>query len=305
MEDLYEIYTKIEKLPVKTVVKKPYFARNLRGVMHFVHGMCEHKERYYDMMEYFNKEGFICVISDMRGHGENAPYLKDLGYFGDNGDEKLIEDIHAINVFIHNNYPDLPIIMVSHSMGSLITRAYMKKYDKDIDFVFMSGAPSNNIMKYPGIVLAEILALIFSEEDVSRLLDKAFKANLKGYENEEKNAWICSNSAVVKKFNEDELCNFSFTINGYKTLCTLMRRVYSKKNWSVKNPNIPICFIVGSDDKVVGGEKKLKEQVDFLKKIGYKKVKSHVFEGMRHEVFNEIKKEKVWKYMLEKIDRYI
>ena len=45
--------------------------------------------------------------------------------------------------------------------------------------------------------------------------------------------------------------------------------------------------------------------VAILKKIGYKRVKSHVFEGMRHEVFNEIKKEKVWKYMLEKIDRYI
>ena len=40
-----------------------------KGIVQLVHGMCEHKERYYSLMEYFCDAGYVCVIHDHRGHG--------------------------------------------------------------------------------------------------------------------------------------------------------------------------------------------------------------------------------------------
>lgn len=51
------------------------------GVIEFVHGMCETRNRYAAPMEYFSRHGYICAIADMRGHGENILTTDDLGYF--------------------------------------------------------------------------------------------------------------------------------------------------------------------------------------------------------------------------------
>lgn len=301
--DIYEKYKKLEDLPVKTIVKEPESMAKARGVIQFVHGMCEHKNRYYQMADYFCKQGFVCVLSDLRGHGENVEYLKDLGYFGENGADLLVEDVHGINAFIHNNYPDLKVILVAHSLGSIISRAYLKKYDLDVDFVFFSGAPSDSLGKYPGLLLAEIFSIIFDEKDNSKIIDRMFYKRLeKKFEQEGKNSWICSDKDVVEKYNDDESCQFTFTINGYNALFRLMCRIYSTKKWAVKNDQLPIYFVVGSEDVCVGSEELLKKQAMLLKKVGYKNVTYKIFEGMRHEVFNETNHEKVWEYMLKKLE---
>ena len=38
--------------------------------LQIVHGMSEHKERYYPFMEYLAEKGFACIINDVRGHGK-------------------------------------------------------------------------------------------------------------------------------------------------------------------------------------------------------------------------------------------
>ena len=51
------------------------------AVVQLVHGMCEHKERYYPLMEFLASRGFACVIHDHRGHGGSVKSPEDLGYF--------------------------------------------------------------------------------------------------------------------------------------------------------------------------------------------------------------------------------
>lgn len=302
--DVFEKYKKLEDLPVVTVVKEPAQGIVRKGVIQIVHGMCEHKERYKAFINYFADRGFVCVINDLRGHGENVEYLIDLGYFGEEGEKLLVDDVRAVNAFIHNNFPDLPIILVGHSMGSIISRAYLKEYDKDVDFVFLSGAPANNASKYFGIVLTEILELFFEGTESTPLVDKLFYINFKKKDAEGKNSWLCTDQEVVRKYNNDEKCNFTFKINGYNTLFKLMRKIYSKRGWSVKNPNLPIFYIVGSEDVCVGGEKFLKDEALLMTKVGYKNVKCKMFSGMRHEIFNEPGHLQVWGYILEKLNKY-
>ena len=48
-------------------------AASPKAVLQIVHGMQEHKERYYAFAEFLSKNGYHVVVSDMRGHGEDAP----------------------------------------------------------------------------------------------------------------------------------------------------------------------------------------------------------------------------------------
>ena len=56
-----------------------------RAILVLVHGMAEHKERYYPFMTYLSEHGFACVITDLRGHGASAPSPEELGHFGKKG----------------------------------------------------------------------------------------------------------------------------------------------------------------------------------------------------------------------------
>ena len=61
-----------------------------RAAVVLIHGMAEHKERYFPFMTYLAEKGFACVIPDLRGHGASVPSEADLGYFGKKGRSKAL-----------------------------------------------------------------------------------------------------------------------------------------------------------------------------------------------------------------------
>lgn len=303
--DIYEKYKTLEDLPVHTIVVKPEKWSDIKGVMHFVHGMSEHIGRYKHMIDFFKEKGYICVMSDMRGHGANVMALKEYGYFGEDGDKVLVDDLRAVNVFIKNNFPDFPIIMFAHSMGSLIVKNFLKKYDEDVDFVFMSGTPSDTVFKYFGIIVTEIHSLIFDDTAECSLVAKIMNANFSKNSNKDiPNSWICSDEEVIEKYNNDEKCGFSFKAGGYETLFKLMCGAYSKKDWSLNNKSLPIYLMAGKYDPVIINISSFKKQKELLNKVGYSNTGIHLFDNMYHEIHNEVNKETVFEYMLEKLKQY-
>ena len=97
--------------------KKPY-----RAVVQLVHGMSEHKERYIPFMQYLAKRGYVVVIHDHRGHGKSVKNQDDLGCTYGGGAQAMLQDIRTVNRKIHAYYPELPLILMGHSMGSLAVR---------------------------------------------------------------------------------------------------------------------------------------------------------------------------------------
>ena len=63
-----------------------------KGVIQFSHGMAEHKERYYDFMNYLSDHGYVCVIHDHRGHGGSVEKAEDYGFFYTENEQAIIED---------------------------------------------------------------------------------------------------------------------------------------------------------------------------------------------------------------------
>ncbi len=273
----------------------------IKGIVQISHGMAEHKERYKPFMEYLASCGYIAIIHDHRGHGASVKKDEDLGYFYDEQAEYIVEDLHQITTHIKEQYPDKKLILFGHSMGSMVVRKYIKKYDKDIDKLIVCGSPSRN--PYTGLALAvvKILKTFKGEYYRSNLIQKmAFGTYNKNIENPiSENAWVCANEETVKEYDKDELNGFVFTLNGFQNLFTLMRDIYGKQGWELNKKELPIFFIAGAEDPVIIRAKDWQKAQNFLKELGYQNVSGKLYSGMRHEILNEKDKKRVFEDVLK------
>jgi alpha-beta hydrolase superfamily lysophospholipase len=279
-----------------------------KAVFQLVHGMAEHKERYIPLMNYLSEKGYACVINDLRGHGESVASQEDLGYMGKGGMRGLVDDVHNVTNWAKEQYPGLPVFLLGHSMGSMIVRSYIKRYDRDIDGLIVCGSPSNNPAAGLGNFLAWCIGLFKGQHHRSEFLanlstgnyDKKFKAD--GL----RNSWLSTNRANVQAYNNDPLCGFTFTVNGYRNgLFRLMQDIYSPKGWVVSHPELPVHFIAGSDDPCIVSIRKFSEAVSFIRARGYREVTSQVYPGLRHEILNETGREDVFRDILARLESWL
>lgn len=279
----------------------------VKAIIQLVHGMSEHKERYLDFMQALSKLGYLCVIHDHRGHGLSVKQEDDLGYFYEKSGMYAVEDIHQLNVAIKKDVPNVPLILFGHSMGSLLVRRYCKQYDKDIDGLIVCGSPSKNSMAKLALKMVQVMECIKGERYRSKLIHNlAFGAFAKGFDDQiSENVWLCSDFEAVKDYDSDPLCGFVFTLNGFENLFHIMIDVYNEKNWNCTKKQLPILFIAGEEDPCIVSHEKFKEAYTFMQKVGYTDIEHHLFEGKRHEILNEKKKEEVYQMIFDWIHKKI
>lgn len=272
-----------------------------KAIVQIVHGMCEHKERYYEFMDYLVECGFVCIIHDNRGHGESIKKADDLGYMYDGGWKALVDDVKVVNDYVKSQFPGLKCILFGHSMGSLIVRSYVKRYDDTIDKLFVCGSPSYNPGSIAAKWICKLIMMCGGEHSRPQLIqklaflgyNKAFKSD--GYPV----AWVCSDKEILEKYHHDPLCMYTFTANGFYNLFCLMQDCYSSTGWQVKNKEMTVHFISGHEDPCRTSDKDFNNAVNAIKK--HYKCDSLLFERMRHEVLNETDKQVVWEYVRARI----
>jgi alpha-beta hydrolase superfamily lysophospholipase len=271
-----------------------------KAVLQIAHGICGCKERFIPFMEYMAAHGVVCVTGDHRGHGASIKSTDDLGYMYDGGYYALVEDMRMITDWIHNEYPGKPVYLLGHSMGSMAARVYVKYDDSAIDGLIICGSPSWNPYSRIGYGLMTILCWLgmshrrfgFIQQMTSDKYNKKFAEE--GYQ-----AWTCSDKVQRKSVMENPLCNFTRTANGTRNLLGLMIDTYRKGEWAVNNPEMPVHFISGDEDPMMLDEKRFHKSAQNLCDRGYLNVTSALYQGMRHEVLNEIGKEDVWNEILD------
>lgn len=272
--------------------EKPY-----RAIVQLVHGMSEHKERYLPFMEYLAGKGYVTVIHDHRGHGKSVRNKKDFGYMYGGGADAMLKDIGTVNRKVRETFPDLPLILMGHSMGSLAVRAFARLHDDCMNMLIVCGSPSKNPGRPLGEAIAKVEKKLFGPRHKSHLLETiSFGSYIMPFRSEKnKNAWVCSNREVYEAYSESDLCGFTFTDDGYLALFELMEQAYDVKHWNCKNPDMPVLFIGGAEDPCIGGVRKFASAVRAMRSAGYRDVKGKLYPGMRHEILNETDKEKVYR----------
>ena len=277
---------------------------NAKGVVQIVHGMCEYKERYEGFIDYLTQNGYIVFAHDHRGHGGSVTANENLGYFGDKKGEAIVDDAALVTDEIRRLYPGLSVTLFGHSMGSLVVRAYIQKYEEKIDKLIVCGSPSKNSLAGFGLMLNGVISAFRGKKYRSRLMANASTGGGDDkFPGEGKNAWLTRDKTVVEKYNADEKCNFVFSCNGFSNLLHLVKNAYKKKKYPAKHSDLPIFFMSGADDPVIGSEKKWLAAQQFLRDVGYKNVTGKSYPKMRHEILNELGKEEVYADALAFIEK--
>lgn len=293
-KEFIKIKSTSDRLNLDTAIFIP--DKKIKGIIQLSHGMVEHKEYYYDFMEYLTNNGYLTIINDHRGHGKSIKHKKDLGYFYEESSDYVVEDLHDVTTYIKERYPKQKVYLFGHSMGSLIVRKYIKKYDYEIEKLIVCGSPSINKMAGLGVLLSKLVRTIKGDRYRSRFLNKL------ALPHDPKSSWLAYNEEYIKEYKKDKLCGYIFTTNGFINLTKLLKEVYSKKNWHFKNPNLEIFFIAGSDDKVIVNEKKWLQSIKFLKYIGYNNIAYKLYPSMKHAILLEKDRDIVYKDILTFIE---
>src|SRR4051812_22895167 len=104
----------------------------VKAVVHIVHGLAEHGARYARVAEALVGAGYAVYADDHRGHGKTARKDADLGFLhGSNGFRRVVDDLVELVVMEKGQYPDLPVAMMGHSMGSFLTQSFMIDHGHD------------------------------------------------------------------------------------------------------------------------------------------------------------------------------
>ena len=301
--ELLIINSKCDNLPLSVAVFEP--EGEVKGVVQFAHGMAEHKERYFGFMEYLAEAGYATIINDHRGHGSSVLSPDDLGYFYDETTTYITKDVHQLTEYIKERIPGVPVYLFGHSMGSIVAREYLKHYDKDVDKVVLCGAPGSN----PVAGVAKFLIKMQTKKHGNRYRSPLmYNLSVGGYAKAVPGAetecdWLSVNKENVAAYIKDPLCGFKFTLNGYKNLIGLLAAIFDNYGWKLANKNIPIHFIAGSADPVIGKESHWLASQNFLLKLGYNNVTGKLYEGLRHEILLEDSKEEVYKDVVEFLEK--
>ncbi len=300
------IYSKIDGLSLSVLFVYPE-QEHCRGIVQIIHGMVERKERYVPLMEHLAKHGFASVIHDLRGHGASVRCADDLGYMYGAGAEGLIADCLQVGEMATRRISGVPLLMMGHSMGSLIARCILQTEAKRYAGVILTGSPSENKGVGGGILLAKAQRKLFGDKHKSKQLEAlVFGAYAARYVAEgSRFSWMCSDKEVIKEYDADPLCGFTFTVDGFLALFSLMKNTYKKAAYRCKGNLPPVLFLSGADDQCMGNLNKFAAAAQCMREVGFRSVTSKTYEGFRHEVINEIGKEMVYGDILRFLEEAI
>lgn len=270
------------------------------GAVQILHGMAEHIERYEDFARFLNGKGFVVIGNDHRGHGKSLESEGDTGIFAEtNGWELALNDARKVTKQLREQHRDLPIFIVSHSMGSFIARDFISRWGDEINGVILSGTGNQKMY------MVRILKLLTQWEIYFRGLrhrslffdNLSFGSFNKPYEPRARTSfdWLSRDNEQVDKYVSDPLCGFICTSAHFRDLAQGLYRVCSPSIYRSIPKNLPIFLYSGEDDPVGGKKGELVREVyENYKKAGIEDITMEFNPGGRHESLNETNREEVY-----------
>ena len=265
---------RIEKLTCSDGVQRDihiWEPGKVRAVFLTVHGGMDHGGNYMNPALYLKKKGFATVAHDQHGHDKKRKvYIPRF--------EVFLDDLELMLEWVKGNYPELPIFILSHSMGGLIiTHFGIRRFAGDpLVRGFVTSSPYYvNAIHTPKIVekLAGLLSALFPKMTVPI----------------EDILMHCTHDEVIyKRYREDEKDG----IMANKASARFAGELLKAQAWipdHISEWKHPMLVIVAGDDKVAdaNGTKNLLKKVDpeYLTEIWYP--------DNYHENFNEINRDEV------------
>ena len=279
----------------------------IRYIVQIIHGMEEHIGRYEEFAVFLCEHGILVSGNDHLGHGKSINSDEELGYFCDKDQlTVVVRDIHRLKKMNQEKYPQIKTFILGHSMGALILQNYLLHYSTGIDGCIICGTAShNNIEVLGGKILLRLLALFGGWHRKSKFAEGIVNGNANARIDNPRTPsdWLCHDEMIVDKFVADPRCGFTFSINGLYLLIDALGHINNKKQRENIDKNLSIRFISGTQDPVGNYTKGVNRAFSQYKDARIVNLDLILYDGMRHEVLNEVGRGKVYRDVLEYFDK--
>ena len=193
-------------------------------------------------------------------------------------------------------------------MGSFILRDYLAHYGAGLAGAIICGTGHQSAaVATAGLAAAKAIARAKGERHVSdtlfNLADGAYGKAIKGARTELD--WLSTNPLVVDAYLADPACGFRFSAGAYIALTGLLVDLSKKSNINRIPKELPLYLIAGSEDPVGDRGRGVTRVFKEYKEAGIKDVDMRLYLGARHEILNEVDKEKVYADVLKWLEAHL
>ncbi|MEA3441213.1 MAG: alpha/beta hydrolase [Chloroflexota bacterium] len=238
-----------------------------KAILLVVHGVAEHSGRYMNVVNHLVPAGYAVYGIDHIGHGKSDGERVYVERFQD-----YTKTLKIYFDMVRDWQPEKPIFLIGHSMGGLISGAYLLEHQDELTGAVLSG-PS---IKVPDNISQ---ATIFVGNTLSVIMPKVGIIQLDA-------EGVSRDSAVVDAYVNDPLV---YTGKISARLSAELLKTMQRVTEGAAEIRLPILIVQGDDDKLVdpSGAQLLYDSVASRDKT------IKIYDGFYHEVFNEPEHEQV------------
>ncbi len=169
--------------------------------------------------------------------------------------------------------PDLPLVLLGHSMGSFAAQLYAIHHSQMIDGLVISGSAA----------LDRVVAVLPADPDAPALdaFNGAFEPARTSFD------WLSRDEAEVDLYIADPMCGFSVTPASMQSMVEVLLPTADAAEIMKIRSDLPVYFMSGDKDPVGGPDLNfLKTLIERYAARGLTVTKDFYKDG-RHEILNE------------------
>ncbi len=244
-----------------------------------VHGMGEHGGRYGNYVDYFVPRGYALYAMDLRGCGRSGGRRGHVDRFDD-----FVNDLRRLHSLAREAASGGKVFLLGHSFGSLVALAYGLRHPEGLSGVLTSGTALRDALPYPDWVRSLV------RRAGQRVPALALPSGLKSEH-------LSRDAAVVEAYRRDPLVHSFGSLRWAAESIAIREWLYRHAaEWS-----LPLLMLHGGDDKIC-----LKEGAQlFRERAGNARVEYRQYDGMYHEIHNDVGKEVVFRDIEAWLERIV
>ena len=252
-----------------------------KAIINLVHGFGEYGERYDHWAMRFAGKGIAVHALDYRGHGKSDGKRGYVSNFDD-----FLKDIDVLIEESEKLYPNVPQFIYGHSLGGNIVTNYILKREYKFKGAVIS-SPWYRLSFKPStltLILARLMNKIYPRFTQNSTLEAT---------------GLTHDKDIVDQYIKDPLVH-------EKISARLFFEIYSAGKWVLENTdklNLPVLIQHGNDDHVTS----FKASKEFFEKAKSqeKDIKYKEWNGLYHELHNELNKTEIFEYVLNWLEKII
>jgi alpha-beta hydrolase superfamily lysophospholipase len=252
------------------------------GVIVIVHGLAEHGGRYRETAEFLADNGWAVYACDLRAHGL-SPNPPKAGRVHVDRFTDYFRDVEAMTGLARGEYPELPLFILGHSMGGLISIRYVLERPEGLAGAIISSPAlgTHPAFKPPAFlrILVRVLSFLAPRVRVDSELDTDA---------------ISRDPDVVKAYREDPLISEKISARWYSEILKSMKRAHQ----AAGSLRVPMLLMQSGEDRLVDPAAPGR----WAEAAPPALVERVTWDGLYHEMLNEPEKDRVRARILEWLD---